>query len=117
MTDQVPGDVIADRSKVLHRLADDKKRAFYQRQQSESLRVLFEERDSKGRYVGFSDNYVKVGVHTTQDLSNRLGWVRITGSAERTSGRQPLAIGELVDIENKRVGSSRCCPEATPQRL
>jgi threonylcarbamoyladenosine tRNA methylthiotransferase MtaB len=98
MTDRVPGNVIAERSRVLHRLADEKKRAFYERQTGRVLRVLFEERNGTGHVVGFTDNYVKVGVETDRDLSNRFGDVRVTGVIGQGAHRPPLAIGELEEV-------------------
>ena len=96
MSDRVPGSVIAERSRVLHRLADAKKRGFYESQTGRVLRVLFEERNTDGRFVGFSDNYVKVGVMADRDLSNRIGDVRVTGVIDRGEHRPSLAIGELL---------------------
>jgi threonylcarbamoyladenosine tRNA methylthiotransferase MtaB len=103
MADQVPGDVIARRSKILHRVADQKRMAFYERQKGQTLRVLFEESASTGHFIGFSDNYVKVGVETRMDLSNRLGRVRIVDVTRPWSHRPPLAVGELVDVEDSGV--------------
>lgn len=111
MSGQVPGHVIAERSKAMHRLADRKKREYYERQIGDTLRVLFEERGSDGRYVGFTDSYIKVGVRTDRDLSNRLGWVKISGSLVSESGRL-LAIGETTEPENDEA-SGRWCPEVT----
>jgi tRNA A37 methylthiotransferase MiaB len=101
MADPVPGEIIAARSKILHRLADQKKREFYEGQQGRILRVLFEERNGDGWFVGFSDNYVKVGVATNRDLSNRFGFVRVDGVVGRGRHRQPLAHGELVELEDE----------------
>jgi threonylcarbamoyladenosine tRNA methylthiotransferase MtaB len=72
MSDRLPGDVVAGRSRVLHDLARAKKQEFYERQIGRTLRVLFEEPRGDGRYVGFSDNYVKVAVVSEADLTNRL---------------------------------------------
>ena len=95
MTNAVAGNVIAERSRIFHRLADQKKRRFYERQRGEVLRVLFEERAAAGRFVGFTDHYVKVGVETDRDLCNRFGNVRVTGLIDQGAHRPPLAIGEL----------------------
>jgi len=95
MADQVPGDVIKHRSRILHDIAARKKREFYEAQKGRTLRVLFEERHSTGMFVGFSDNYVKVAVESTDDIANRIGEVEITHVAD--SGRAGLlACGQVV---------------------
>jgi threonylcarbamoyladenosine tRNA methylthiotransferase MtaB len=96
MNDAVLGNVIAERSKLFHRLADRKKRQFYERQCGEVLRVLFEERNADGRFVGFTDNYVKVGVETDRDLCNRIEDVRVMGVTDQGAHRPPLAVGALL---------------------
>jgi len=114
MGNQVPGDVIAERSRILHRLADQKKKAFYERQIGNELRVLFEERDATGRFVGFSDNYVKVGVATNEDLSNCVRRVRVNDVLDRGKNRLPLAIGEIARATEDDVLNG---PFAGPTRL
>ncbi len=102
MPGRVPGGEIARRSRELHRIADTKKGEFYANQIGERLRVLFEERLPTGHFVGFSDNYVKVGVVTEADLSNRMGVVEVASVLPpRRDDRAPLlAAGPLVEIEN-----------------
>ena len=92
----MPGDAIAARSRVLHELAARKKRAFYEAQIGRTVRVLFEERLADGRYVGFSDNYVKVAVKTPRELANRFEFVHVTAVDSTRPQRPPLAVGELV---------------------
>jgi hypothetical protein len=41
------------------------------------VRVLFECREESGLYTGFSDNYIKVGVTTADEIANRLLSVRL----------------------------------------
>jgi len=97
--DKVPGEVIRRRSETMHRIAEMKKAEFYGAQEGRTLRVLFEERDFLDRYVGFTDNYVKVAVETADDLSNRMRPVRITGTAltgKTGSGASLIATGETV---------------------
>ena len=69
--------------------------------------VLFEEPLSNGHFVGFSDNYVKVGVPVSEkeDLSNRIGVVEVTGVlSSKGRGGAALATGELVEIEPGGLG-------------
>lgn len=56
----VPGNVRADRSKMLHILSDKKRRAFYESQMGRSATVLFEEDVANGIMQGFTENYVRV---------------------------------------------------------
>lgn len=101
MAGRVPGGEIARRSRVLHEIAERRKSEFYAQQKGRSLRVLFEERASSGHFVGFSDSYVKVGVATDEDLSNRMGVVEVTDVlAPSKDGRAPLlAVGDRADME------------------
>lgn len=101
MKNQVPGRVIAERSRIMHRLANRKKLTFYKGQIGKELTVLFEQRDRVGRFVGFSDNYVKVAVTTGEDLSNRFGVVRVVGVIDHRAESPVLAVGELVHVENR----------------
>lgn len=102
MPGRIPGGEIARRSRALHRIAEEKKREFYANQKGKRFRVLFEERVASGHFVGFSDNYVKVGVATDADLSNRMGVVEVTSVLPpRQSDHTPLlALGELVETED-----------------
>jgi threonylcarbamoyladenosine tRNA methylthiotransferase MtaB len=99
MSNQVPGDVIAERSRALHELAAEKKKTFYKAQIGRTVDVLFEERLSDGRYVGFTDNYVKVAAQTPLELANRFGAVRVTAVDTPERHRPLLATGELTVAE------------------
>jgi threonylcarbamoyladenosine tRNA methylthiotransferase MtaB len=99
MADKVPANVIRERSAAMHRIADMKKAEFYGAQEGRTLRVLFEERDAGGRWIGFTDNYVKAAVESPSDLSNRLLPARMTGvshTGKTGSGASLLATGELL---------------------
>ena len=78
-------------------MAQRKKAEFYSAQKGCTLRVLFEKRDGLGRFVGFSDNYVKVAVESERDLSNQLLDVVVTGVDESGSDKLLFAEGELLD--------------------
>ncbi len=58
----VPGQVRAERSKMLHILSDKKRRAFYESQIGRVATVLFEDDvdEATGRMQGFTENYVRV---------------------------------------------------------
>ena len=106
MPDRVPGGEIARRSRLLHGIVERKKRELYSQQKGRFLRVLFEERVPGGYFVGFSDDYIKVGVPTESDLSNRLGVVEVTGIVTPAKDHHVplLAVGKLVDLCNSPRG-------------
>ena len=58
----VPGPVRAERSKILHNLSEQKRRAFYESQLGRVATVLFEDEadTATGRMQGFTENYVRV---------------------------------------------------------
>jgi threonylcarbamoyladenosine tRNA methylthiotransferase MtaB len=78
-TDTVLPPVIQERSRVLRELSGRKKAAFYRQFIGQTLRVLFERREDSGLYTGFSDNYIKIGVATENDVANELWPVRLNG--------------------------------------
>jgi threonylcarbamoyladenosine tRNA methylthiotransferase MtaB len=96
MKNKVPADIIRRRSDVMHRLGEKKKEAYYKGSVGKSLRVLFEERESGGFYVGFSDNYVKVGIESSQELANRFRWVNIEGVRRLELSDSLLATGRIT---------------------
>ncbi len=88
--DPVPPAAMQARSRILRELSARKKAAFYRGFMGRTVRVLFERLENSGSYIGFSDNYLKVGVKASEDLSNRMALVRL----HDVSGG--LAIGEMV---------------------
>ncbi|MEJ2719949.1 MAG: radical SAM protein, partial [bacterium] len=105
LPDQIPGGVIAERSRILHDVGEARKTEFYREQYDRRLRVLFEERDGLGRYVGFSDNYVKVAVRTADELANRMAEVQVNGlsAPDPEHGTPRVATGEIVGVEETAV--------------
>jgi threonylcarbamoyladenosine tRNA methylthiotransferase MtaB len=81
-TDHVAPRVVQQRSRVLRELSERQKAAFYRNFDGRTLRVLFERRDKSGRYTGFTDNYIKVGVSTHAEIANQLLPVRFDGMAD-----------------------------------
>jgi threonylcarbamoyladenosine tRNA methylthiotransferase MtaB len=71
-TDQVPPPVVQERSRVLRELSGRKKAAFYRAYVGRTVRVLFERQERSGLYTGLSDQYIKVGVETSADVTNQL---------------------------------------------
>jgi threonylcarbamoyladenosine tRNA methylthiotransferase MtaB len=76
-TNPVPPALAQERSRVLRELSARKKAAFYRRFVGRRVRVLFERCEDAGLYTGFSDNYIKVGVATSGELTNQLRVVEI----------------------------------------
>jgi threonylcarbamoyladenosine tRNA methylthiotransferase MtaB len=60
------------RSVELHRLSEEKKHNFYTRFLGRQLRVLTEEQDENGHWIGFSDNYIKTKIVSENVVSNSL---------------------------------------------
>ena len=89
-TDPVPPADIQARSRTLRELSTRKKAAFYRGSMGSTVRVLFERLEKSGLHTGFSDNYLKVGVKASEDLSNRMAMVRLHRLSDG------LAIGEVV---------------------
>jgi threonylcarbamoyladenosine tRNA methylthiotransferase MtaB len=102
MPDPVPAGVIRERRARMHRLGEMKKADFYHAQVGKVSRVLFEERASTGAFVGFTDNYVRVGVETGDDLSNRLLDVHVTGLRSSTLDEPLVAAAVLVPAPARR---------------
>ncbi len=74
----VPGQVRAERSKMLHILSDKKRRAFYDEQIGRRATVLFEEDITDGFMQGFTENYVRVVAKYDPLLINELRPVQLT---------------------------------------
>ncbi|TAE27813.1 MAG: tRNA (N(6)-L-threonylcarbamoyladenosine(37)-C(2))-methylthiotransferase MtaB [Cytophagales bacterium] len=75
----VPGNVRADRSKMLHILSDKKRRAFYESQLGRTATVLFEDDIVNGFMHGFTENYVRVVAKYDPLLINETLPVQLTG--------------------------------------
>ena len=91
MNNHVPGHTIKARSRKLAELSRMKRLAYYQRFVGRTVEVLFESKNNHGIWTGLTDNYVRVGVPSSQQLSNRLQAVVISGI---TDG---LAVGHLIE--------------------
>ena len=94
MRAQVPSKAVTTRSRRLSQLSREKRLAFYQRYSGRTLSVLFEEKNRDGWCTGLTGNYIRVGVPYSEDLTNSLRNVVITGSMDG------LAIGH---VEEERV--------------
>ncbi len=86
----VPSRVIKARSRRLGDLSKVLRGRFYAQAVGETVEVLFETRNEEGLFCGLTMNYIRVGVESEQDLSGRLGAVRIEAVSDR------LAKGRLI---------------------
>ena len=86
----VPSPTIKARSEELCALSRAKRLKFYHRFVGQTVSVLFETRHRSGLFTGLTDNYIRVGVPTDEDLSNQIRLVHLTGT---TDG---LAVGALT---------------------
>lgn len=71
-----------ERSKKLQILADKKQREFYEKNISQTAKVLFESETSKGKIYGFTENYLKVECDFKPELVNRIVDVKLCEIAE-----------------------------------
>ncbi|MGH7596127.1 MAG: tRNA (N(6)-L-threonylcarbamoyladenosine(37)-C(2))-methylthiotransferase MtaB [bacterium] len=78
------------RSAILHRLSEKKKLGFYRRFLGRQLRVLTEEQNEPGQWMGFSDNYIKVVIASEKLSANSLAKVRLVSISK------DAATGKLV---------------------
>lgn len=65
------------RSKILHKLSDDKKEIFYKRNIGKEVKVLFESRSKAGYMEGFTENYIKVEALANKELYNNMSNVKL----------------------------------------
>jgi len=87
----VPSKIVKARSEELCALSRAKRLNFYHRHVGQTVSVLFETRNQSGLYTGLTDNYIRVGVPTEEDLGNDLRTVRLTGAMDG------LALGATVE--------------------
>jgi len=79
------------RSTELHCISEEKKQSFYTRFLGRKLRVLTEERNEFGQWIGFSDNYIKVAIPSENLTTNSLVTVRLA------SVLKEAGVGEMVE--------------------
>jgi threonylcarbamoyladenosine tRNA methylthiotransferase MtaB len=83
---RLPGKVSPEikerRSRVLHEIADDKRRSFFNRCSGQVHHVLFEAVNKKGRMHGFTGNYIRVETPGDEKLINRIVRVRLLEPGE-----------------------------------
>jgi threonylcarbamoyladenosine tRNA methylthiotransferase MtaB len=102
MKGKVPGNVKADRSKMLHILSDKKRRAFYESQLGKMDEVLFEAAITSGKMEGFTRNYVKVSapydpMYVNAEMKGFLNLIQTDGTVHFSEF--PLSAEEKSKLE------------------
>jgi len=77
MSNPVPKNIRAKRSKMLRGLSVKKRHAFYESQIGTKRTVLFEAENKEGYILGFTENYVKVKAPWNPDLVNTLHKIKL----------------------------------------
>jgi len=77
MQQQVPDQVIKQRSQKVQQLAEEKKRAFYTANLNQTRPVLFEKSGKGKKSVGFTDNYIRVETSHSKPLQGTIKPVRL----------------------------------------
>jgi threonylcarbamoyladenosine tRNA methylthiotransferase MtaB len=72
LPDAVPLKERARRSALLHKLSDQKRRAFYEQNLGKTLPVLWEAAQTEGQMFGFTPNYIKVQTNYNPLLVNTI---------------------------------------------
>ncbi|MGM0504583.1 MAG: tRNA (N(6)-L-threonylcarbamoyladenosine(37)-C(2))-methylthiotransferase MtaB [Bacteroidota bacterium] len=80
--DKVPHRTIHERSKILQQLAEEKQRAFYQKNLGTKANVLFESNKKDGLMFGFTENYIKVEIPYNPMLTGEIIPVRLINLSE-----------------------------------
>ncbi len=73
----VPVNIRRERNTQLTNLSLKKKRAFNSSFLGETRQVLVEKSSKKGKYTGFTDNYIKVFFDSDKNIENELVWVKL----------------------------------------
>lgn len=74
------GDIISRRAAILRKLSDRKKEEFIRQFHDSYLRVLFESVAEGNYWQGYSENYIRVSVHSRESLKNKIRPVQILNS-------------------------------------
>ena len=70
--EKVPNKIKAQRSKILRRLSEKKKRDFYLNNINQIRPVLFESKNNEGYLYGYTDNYIRVKTTWTKKLVDKI---------------------------------------------
>lgn len=82
MTNQIDGNIKNKRSAILISLNDELMRNFAIKNQNIAQEVLFEEKMHDGEQVGYTTNYIRCSLISSQDLKNQIKSVKIVNTDE-----------------------------------
>ena len=88
--DKVPPRAMQERSARVRALSERKRRAFAAARLGQTAEVLFEHAE-QGYWSGYTGNYIRVAARSNDDLTNRLGRVRLAEVAG------DIAYGDLIN--------------------
>lgn len=77
MPNQVPAKEKKERSKIMHKIATEKQKAFHKKYLNTVREVLFEAQEINGKMYGFTDNYIKVSIPFNNELVNTTAKVKL----------------------------------------
>jgi threonylcarbamoyladenosine tRNA methylthiotransferase MtaB len=77
MGNQIPKQIITQRSKELQELAEQKERAFYKKNLNSKRPVLFENYQKDNQMFGFTDNYIKIETPYNSKLTEQIAQVKL----------------------------------------
>ncbi|CAN5457844.1 tRNA (N(6)-L-threonylcarbamoyladenosine(37)-C(2))-methylthiotransferase MtaB [soil metagenome] len=84
------------RSKMLRSLSEKLKENFYFKYLYSEQDVLFESKKQNGFYEGFTSNYIRVKMHSEEDLENKVVKVKLTES----DGANSVTVERINSLEN-----------------
>jgi len=82
MSNQIPKSIIIQRSRELQQLAEKKRMDFYRQNIGATRPVLFESHQKKNKMFGFTDNYIKIELPYSHELTEKIKEVRLKGVNE-----------------------------------
>lgn len=88
--DVVPKSVRKQRNEILHKISDEKTKAFYEKQIGKTSNVLWESRKNSDIMAGFTENYVRVEHPLIKEYINTI---------------RPVTIGEWGDDKSALIGN------------
>ena len=74
---QTPKNIITSRSKELQQLAEQKQMIFYRQNLGATRPVLFESHQKKDKMFGFTDNYIKIELPYSNELTDQIKKVQL----------------------------------------
>lgn len=77
MKGKIASEIIKQREKKLQDLSDKKHFEFYKKFIGTTKKVLFEQKDKQGLYAGYTDNYLRIKVESTETLRNKIEEVEL----------------------------------------